>query len=98
MLLTNFDLIKQKFDNLNIDKSHFVNSNDICTPMDCVKEMVDSIPENFWQQSNLKILDSCCGNGNFFAYIALKTPLSNLYFNEINLFSSVKNIARNIIK
>lgn len=84
MLLTNFDLIKQKFDNLNIDKSHFVNSNDICTPMDCVKEMVDSIPENFWQQSNLKILDSCCGNGNFFAYIALKTPLSNLYFNEIN--------------
>ena len=51
MLLTNFDLINQKFDNLNIDKSHFVNSNDICTPMDCVKEMVDSIPENFWQQS-----------------------------------------------
>ncbi|MDR2708538.1 MAG: methyltransferase [Elusimicrobiota bacterium] len=80
----NFDMIRDYFDALNRDKSHFYNSNDICTPMDCVKEMVDSIPNDFWAGKNLKILDSCCGNGNFHAYIASKTDLSNLYFNEIN--------------
>lgn len=82
--ITNFKHIRDYFDKLNFDKNHFVNSNDICTPMDCVKEMVDSIPDNFWQKDNLKILDSCCGNGNFHGYIRTKTNLKNLYFNEIN--------------
>jgi adenine-specific DNA-methyltransferase len=82
--ITNFCQIKQYFDALNQDESHFVNSNDICTPMDCVKEMVDAIPTEFWQRKNIKILDSCCGNGNFHAYIQTKTKLENLYFNEIN--------------
>ncbi|GMO60894.1 MAG: hypothetical protein Ta2D_06630 [Rickettsiales bacterium] len=79
-----YDFIKNYFNNLNKDNSHFVNSNDICTPIECVKEMVDSIPDKFWQIPNLKILDCCCGNGNFHSYINLKTPLKNLYFNEIN--------------
>ena len=77
-------LIKDHFDKLNKDESHFVNSNDICTPIECVKEMVDSIPEAFWKRNDLKILDSCCGNGNFHAYIETKTSINNLYFNEIN--------------
>ena len=72
------------FDNLNSDLSHFNNSNDICTPMGCVKEMVDTIPKEFWHRKNLKILDSCCGNGNFHAYIHTKCALNSLYFNEIN--------------
>ncbi len=76
--------IKNYFDNLNKDKSHFVNSNDICTPMDCVKTMVDSIPMSFWKKKDIKVLDCCCGNGNFPAYIVTKTNLSNIYFNEIN--------------
>ncbi|MBC6428210.1 MAG: methyltransferase [Cellvibrionales bacterium] len=76
--------IFQHFDTLNADQSHFANSNDICTPMACVKEMVDSVPAEFWGRKNLKILDSCCGNGNFHAYIKEKTDLRNLYFNEIN--------------
>jgi len=81
---TRFNKIKNYFDNLNNDSSHFVNSNDICTPMDCVKTMVDSIPKKFWKEENIKILDCCCGNGNFPAYIATKTKLENIYFNEIN--------------
>lgn len=83
-MLQNFNQIKQRFDSLNEDFTHFMNSNDICTPMDCVKEMFDSLPSRFWKRQNLKILDSCCGNGNFHAYAALKTKLENLYFNEIN--------------
>ena len=80
-----FQKIKEYFERLNQDQSHFVNSNDICTPLDCVKTMVDKIPKDFWQQKKLKILDCCCGNGNFHSYITTKTNLQNLYFNEINL-------------
>ncbi len=72
------------FELLNNDKRHFNNTNDICTPIDCVKEMVDTLPDEFWQEENLKILDPCCGNGNFHSYILQKTNLKNLYFNEIN--------------
>ncbi len=83
-MLKNFIQIKKRFNSLNEDLTHFMNSNDICTPMDCVKEMFDSLPNEFWECKNLKILDSCCGNGNFHAYAVLKTKLQNLYFNEIN--------------
>ncbi|GAA7147919.1 hypothetical protein ID0397_06180 [Helicobacter pylori] len=82
--LHSFSQIKAYFDTLNFDTSHFVNSNDICTPLDCVKEMIDTIPSDFFKQEHLKILDCCCGNGNFFAYLETKTSLNNLYFNEIN--------------
>ena len=85
LLNKNFEEIKYFFNTINKDYNHFINSNDICTPMECVKEMVDTIPNSFWKQKNLKILDSCCGNGNFHAYISTKTELKNLYFNEINI-------------
>jgi SAM-dependent methyltransferase len=55
--------------------------------------MVDSIPENFWQNKNIKVLDSCCGNGNFHGFIQTKTSLDNLYFNEINT-KRVANVKR----
>ncbi|MDA7995883.1 MAG: methyltransferase [Gammaproteobacteria bacterium] len=81
---TEFERIRDYYDSLNRDFSHFACSNDVCTPMECVKEMVDSVPSAFWRKKNIKVFDSCCGNGNFHAYIATKTSLSNLYFNEIN--------------
>ena len=89
----NFNDIKNYFDKLNNDNSHFVNSNDICTPLDCVKEMVDKIPTSFWKRNNIKIFDSCCGNGNFHSYIRTKTDLNNLYFNEINK-ERIKNLKK----
>jgi len=42
--------LKKDFDALNKDKSHFINSNDICTPMNCVEEMIDAIPNEFWER------------------------------------------------
>ncbi len=81
---TSFNKIKSFYDDFDSNKDHFINSNDICTPLDCVKEMVDKIPKEFWEQKDIKILDSCCGNGNFHSYILQKTKLKNLYFNEIN--------------
>ena len=83
-MYTNFEEIKKYFDKLNEDKKHFNNSNDICTPMGCVKEMVEAIPQEFWERKEIKILDPCAGNGNFPAYLALKTAVKNIYCNEIN--------------
>lgn len=76
--------ISTYFELLNGDLSHYDSSNDICTPMALVKEMVDKIPKELWKRDKLKVLDCCCGNGNFLAYIGTKTKLDNLYFNEIN--------------
>jgi len=91
ILQKDFDDIRVYFDELDMDESHFENSNDICTPLGCVTEMVDSIPASFWKRKSLKILDSCCGNGNFHAYIQTKTDIKNLHFNEIN-HTRIKNV------
>lgn len=87
----NIDIIKTYFNELNKDTSHFNTSNDICTPIECVKEMVDVIPQSFWDTKGAKILDCCCGNGNFHSYISTKTDIGNLYFNEINE-NRIKNL------
>ncbi len=85
-----YNKLKKVFNALNEDKSHFVNSNDICTPMECVEEMLDKVPKDFWAKKKIKILDPCAGNGNF--HLCIKYLLSKhhqetsdiLYFNEIN--------------
>ena len=59
--------------------------------MECVKEMIDAIPEELWQRDNISILDPCAGNGNFPAYLIIKTALSNIQMNEINPIR-VKNL------
>ena len=95
------------YDNvLNLDKTTYKSSNDEPTPLNCVKEMINSIPSTFWQKDNLKILDPCCGNGNFgvYAYDKLKTYhnskdiLENiLEFNDINepRLNNVRNVFNN---
>lgn len=81
---SSYNELKEYLDKLNFDETHFVNSNDICTPIGCVEEMINTIPKEFWGHKKLKILDPCCGNGNFHSYISQKTKLSNLWFNDIN--------------
>lgn len=100
MISNNYNDIKNLFDNLNKDKSHFINSNDVCTPIECVKEIVDTIPNSFWGDNTVKILDPCCGNGNFFGYILTKfndksyALKNNLFFNDLNeiRLNNVKSI------
>ena len=61
-----FDELKNYYDNtLNLDKSTYKSSNDEPTPINCVLSMIDKIPNELWERDNLKILDPCCGNGNF---------------------------------
>ncbi len=78
--------LQQIFDTFNSinDNNETGNRDDIPTPMECVKVMLDYIPEDFWTNKNIKVLDPCCGNGNFGAYCQTKTKLDNIYFNELN--------------
>jgi len=75
-----FDL----FNNLNKDISHHSSKDDICTPMECVKLMVEYIPSFFWNKPVIKVLDPCSGNGNFGAYLTRKTHPDNIWYNDIN--------------
>jgi methylase of polypeptide subunit release factors len=78
---------------LNKDKNLVVTTNDEPTPLSCVEEMISKIPGDFWKRKDIKILDPCCGCGNFpivIYYNLLKHHskehiLSNiLYFNDTN--------------
>ena len=80
-------------DILNKDKGLFNNSNDEPTPIECVEEMIAKIPEEIFKNEDLKILDPCCGTGNFFIplYNKLKEEIGRkklleevLHFNDIN--------------
>ena len=89
-----FDELKQYYDAvLNTDKSTYKSSNDEPTPIDCIREMISKIPEELWQNPDLKILDPCCGNGNFsipilfelLKYHEKRHVLENiLSFNDVN--------------
>ena len=72
------------YNKLNNDTSHYTCRDDMCTPMECVELMVNYIPTEFWERETIKILDPCCGNGNFGAYCAKKTHPDNIYYNDIN--------------
>jgi adenine-specific DNA-methyltransferase len=89
-----FNEIKRYYDDiLNNDKSTYKSSNDEPTPIDCICEMISKIPNELWRKEDLRILDPCCGNGNFsipllfelLKYHDKKTILENiLEFNDIN--------------
>ena len=89
-----FEELKRYYDeDLNTDKTTYKSSNDEPTPIDCVSEMIESIPPEFWSKKELSILDPCCGNGNFsipmyFKLLQYHTPsdiLENImHFNDIN--------------
>ncbi len=86
--------LKKYYDTvLNLDKSTYKSSNDEPTPIDCISEMIDTVPEDFWQKEDLSILDPCCGNGNFSIPILFKLMKYHtkekclneiLEFNDIN--------------
>jgi adenine-specific DNA-methyltransferase len=100
--------LKQHFNNvLNVDKSTFKTSNDEPTPIECVEEMFAKLPTHVWSRDNLRILDPCCGNGNFHL-VAHKTLVELgltsehiledvLFFNDVNQtrIQNVQQVFRN---
>ena len=90
-----YNTIKKYYDEiLNKNKDLVETSNDEPTPIDCVEEMINKIPERYWENKNLKILDPCCGCGNFPIVIYYKLLKYHdrehilremLYFNDLNM-------------
>lgn len=86
--------VKFHFDSvLNKDKSTFTSSNDEPTPIGCIEEILSSIPKTFWAKEYLKILDPCCGNGNFHLVVGnllrenghtYESAISAMEFNDLN--------------
>lgn len=101
---SSFDQLQSYYNEvLNKDKSTYKSSNDEPTPIDCITEMMSKIPDELWLRKDLKILDPCCGNGNFHVPIYYKLLsqykskyiIKNiLYFNDINQerLKNVENI------
>ncbi|VDR42346.1 Predicted transcriptional regulator [Mycoplasmopsis caviae] len=81
--MSNMELFKY-YNKLNENNLHSSSRDDICTPMECVKLMIDYIPDELWNRKNIKVLDPCCGNGNFGAYCKTKINEDSIFYNEIN--------------
>ena len=79
-----YNSICEYYNKLNEDPSHYESSDDICTSMECVNVMVSYIPDELWKRDNLKVIDVCCGNGNFGVGCMSKTSLNNVWFNELS--------------
>jgi len=63
---SSFEELKQYYDSvLNADKTTYQSTNDEPTPIDCVQEMISKLLPEFWARKDLRVLDPCCGNGNF---------------------------------
>lgn len=102
-----YEDLKKYYDNiLNKDKTTYKSSNDEPTPISCVEEMIEKLPGELWIKDDLKILDPCCGNGNFFIPILKKlrdefhdTVILKeiLHFNDINE-ARLKNVRDVFIK
>jgi SAM-dependent methyltransferase len=104
ILTSSYDILKHHYDNiLNLDKSTYKSSNDEPTPIGCIEDMIKKIPDELWKRKNLKILDPCCGNGNFELPIYYKLNqiyssneiLENIiHFNDLNIdrLNNVKKI------
>jgi adenine-specific DNA-methyltransferase len=97
----NYAELKTHYDETyNKDKSTYKNSNDEPTPIGCIEEMLEKIPQSAWNPK-MKILDPCCGNGNFHLYAWNKLKelgiddedivKNNLFFNDIN-FKRLENV------
>lgn len=92
----NYNELKKYYNNvLNKDKSIFKTSNDEPTPIECIEEMFSKFPfDILLKNSNIKILDPCCGNGNFHLvlydiliskyHFTHDKVINSIYFNDIN--------------
>ena len=97
----NYNKLKEYYDTiLNKDKKSFKTTNDEPTPISCIEEMIKKIPTEFWGRVNKKILDPCCGNGNFFIpiYKKLKESHNDSEIFKILNFNDTNNIRINNIK
>ena len=76
----------------NSDKLESKKLGEVYTPISIAEKMIEHLPENIWNNKNIKVLDFACGTGifGFFIYKKLIKHFSHqyivdniLYFNDI---------------
>ena len=60
---SSFEELKEQYD--TVLNTHRSTRNDEPTPIGLVSEMLGFVPSEVWTRDNLKVIDLCCGLGNF---------------------------------
>lgn len=92
-----YDELKHYYDNfLNKDLLKTGNLNDVPTPIGCIEEILSCLPTHVWSNTNFKIMDPCCGNGNWHLVArhlivqhckegdSMELMATRFYFNDVN--------------
>jgi site-specific DNA-methyltransferase (adenine-specific) len=94
MILEN---IFEKIDNhIKVSSPEIIKYGEVYTELKLVDEMLSILPDDFWQNPNLKILDPCNGIGNFPSQI-INRLMNGLSSYEKNVEKRYKWIIENII-
>tara|TARA_Y100000389_G_scaffold29899_1_gene25390 strand:- start:103 stop:1485 length:1383 start_codon:yes stop_codon:yes gene_type:complete len=82
-------IIKKKL-SVNVSKKELYG--EVFTPIIFIEEIINNIPNNIWNDPNLKWLDPACGIGNFpiIIYKKLMNTLKNYNKNGLNLTDKYK--------
>ena len=90
------NIIKEINKHINTANPETIKYGEVFTNLELVEKMIDCIPDIFWKNINLKILDPCNGVGNFPAII-IKKLMEGLKEFEPNETNRYKYIIENII-
>ena len=60
------------------NKQRVKNHGEVFTPLELVREMIDMVPTEIWEDSTKEFIDPACGNGNFLIEIFVKRIESNV--------------------
>ena len=66
------NIINQINNHIKILSPEIIKYGEVYTELNLVEEMISTLPNNFWSNHKLKILDPCNGIGNFPSIIVKK--------------------------
>lgn len=72
------------------------NHGEVMTPIELVKEMLRTLPEDVWSNPNLKFLDPCNGAGTF-PFVVIYKLMNGLSEWEPNIEKRYKHIVENMV-
>jgi hypothetical protein len=90
------NIINQINNHIKILSPEIIKYGEVYTELNLVEEMISTLPNNFWSNHKLKILDPCNGIGNF-PSIIIKKLMNGLVNFEVDEKKRYKYILENII-
>lgn len=68
---------KEFYEKFALKKDNSKTRGEVFTPLNIIKEMIDTLPLHLFQNPNITFFDSCCGFGNF-QFVLFKKLMKNL--------------------